>query len=109
MKINKLISSIIAGSALLAAGTVNAALIDGNIVQISTNLAGNTITFWVKPASFGAIPAFVYSVTTNNLIIGASLGSALNRSVRLNTSAACGAAVAGVRSCGSIINIVFIN
>jgi hypothetical protein len=109
MKINKLISSIIAGSALLAAGTVNAAAISGDIVQISVNpAAANPVTFLVKPANFGAVPDFVYSVTTTNLIIAGSLGGALNRSVRLTTSAPCLGA-GSIRSCGSIVRVDSVN
>jgi hypothetical protein len=99
MKINKLISSIIAGSALLAAGTVNAAGISGDVVQMSTN--GVVVTVWVKPANFTAVPTYVWSVTTNNLVIAATLGSALHKSVQMTTSANC-ATTGAVRACGAI-------
>lgn len=100
MKINKLISSIIVGSALLAAGAVNAASISGNVVQMSTN--GTTVTIWVKPANFTAVPSYVWSVTTNNLVIAATLGSALHKSVQMTTSLATCATTGAVRNCGAI-------
>ena len=93
------------GSVLLAAGTANAASISGDIVQISTN--GVIVTVWVKPANFTAVPTYVWSVTTNNLGIAASIGSALHKSVQFNTTTAC-AATGSVRSCGAI-NTVIIN
>jgi hypothetical protein len=102
MKINKLISSIIVGSALLAAGTVNAATISGDIVQISTN--GAIVTVWVRPTNFSAVPTYVWSVTTNNLVIAASIGSGINKSAQLTTSAAC-AGTGSIRSCGTITSV----
>ena len=100
MNIKKLIScSIVGGSALLAMGSVSAANFSGEIVQISTN--GAVITVWVKPSNFSAVPIFVYSATTDNLIIGASLGSSLNRNVSMTTSGAC-AGTGSVRPCGAV-------
>ena len=94
------VPAIIAGSVLLAAGTANAASISGDIVQITTN--GAIVTVWVKPANFSAVPTYVWSATTNNLVIAASIGSGLNRSVQLTTSAAACAPAGSVRPCGAI-------
>ncbi len=103
MKIKNLIlSSVIAGSALLSAGAANAVGLWGEVVSYYSD--GGWGYVYVKPynylSPYGLVP-YVYWANTNDPELGNRLPGLLHQNVYLITNDVCAAAGA-TRYCGQI-------
>lgn len=100
MKIKNLIlSSVVAGSALLTVGAANAATIWGEVdTYYSDGIWGYV---FVTPPNFWGVPTFVWWARTNDPELGNRIPGLLHKSVYLGTTANC-AAAGTYRYCGDI-------
>lgn len=100
MKIKNLIlSSVVAGSALLAVGTTNAATIYGEVVEYYSDTTWGYV--YVKPTNFHAVPSYVYYARTSDPELGNRLSDLLFKSGIFVTSGNC-ATSGSYRYCGDI-------
>lgn len=92
---NLILSSVVAGSALLAAGTANSATIWGQVVQVYSAPGGVTYAY-IRPSNwFVGLGAgqYVWYVRTVNANWGDRLSSHLYDNVYIVTTPACNGAV----------------
>ena len=100
MKIKRLIlSSVIAGSALLSAGAANAATVWGEVVQYYSDATWGWV--YVRPSNFWGVPSYVFYARTSDPELGNRIPGLLHKTVYLNTTANCQAA-GTYRYCGDI-------
>lgn len=100
MKIKNLIlSSVIAGSALLAAGTANAAVVYGEAIMYFSDVTWGWV--YIRPSNLYGVPAYVYYARTNDPELGNGIPGLLHKTVYLGTNANC-AAAGTYRYCGNI-------
>jgi hypothetical protein len=101
MKIKNLIlSSVVAGSALLSAGTANSATIWGEVVLYYSDATWGYV--FVKPSNVWGIPSYLWWARTNDPELGNRIPGLLHKTVYLNTTAASCAAAGAYRYCGDI-------
>lgn len=104
---NLILSSVIAGSALLAAaGTVNAATVQGKLVEIYSNSkGGGTETFvYIQPLGYSIAPAYVLWARTSDPALSTSIASFLQKTVQITTALDARCQTTGVfRYCGTFI------